>query len=112
MAPPGSVSRTQERERVESLLAQMTLGEKLGQLNMPIPWPILGSGTPPPCTPEEFERYVAGTFVDGLGPGGGFYMLPHPMTDPVDQAELSNRLQEAARTQSRLGIPIVQIAEG
>lgn len=99
-------------ERVEALLAAMTIEEKLGQLNMPIQWPPVGGTTLPPATPDELERYVAGTWIEALGSGGGLYLLPPPMTDPADQAALSNRLQEVARSHSRLGIPIVLIAEG
>ncbi|MFJ4783712.1 glycoside hydrolase family 3 N-terminal domain-containing protein [Streptomyces sp. NPDC088794] len=107
---------------VRPLLARMTLPEKIAQLNIP---QVLPAGLVPPGSPvtsdEDRARFVAGTWRDFLGPGGGFLGLmnetvsgmiavEHPRT-PRQQAELTNRLQEfAART--RLGIPLLQIAEG
>ncbi|MFJ6079826.1 glycoside hydrolase family 3 C-terminal domain-containing protein [Streptomyces sp. NPDC092369] len=107
---------------VRHLLPRMTLPEKIAQLNLP---QVLPAGLVPPDSPvtsdEDRARFVAGTWRDFLGPGGGFFglmnetvsgLIPveHPRT-PRQQAQLTNRLQEIAAA-TRLGIPLLQIAEG
>jgi beta-glucosidase len=107
---------------VERLLARMTLEEKVGQLNIPqvLPQPLIPP-TSPTGSPDNQRRFVAGTWVDYLGPGGGLFGLlnqtvgglfpvEHPRT-PREQAELTNALQRTAAG-TRLGIPVLQVAEG
>jgi beta-glucosidase len=99
--------------RVEDLLGRMTPEEKLGQLNLPAQFDPV-SGTTPPRTFEEAERLVTGEYEERLGPIGGFFALAG-FTFPGDPAEQANRhahLQRLAREGTRLGIPLLQVAEG
>lgn len=101
---------------IDSILSRMTLEEKLGQLNMPVPgFAIGGTGSPVgvPTTPEEVEAFVVGEHAPYLGPGGGFFGLCMTGELPVrEQAEHYLRLQRAARECTRLGVPLLSIAEG
>lgn len=114
-------------ERVEDLLRRMTLEEKVGQLNAP----ILGwtgvvvkdgagvqledpSSVPLPTTIEHAEAIVRGDYEDGIGPGGGFFLLNAFTMDGTSLSQQSQehaRLQEIARG-TRMGIPLMQITEG
>jgi len=121
-ASPAATAVAATTPRVELLLARMTLAEKIGQLNMPqvLPRFLIPTSSPAGSEPHR-ERFVAGTWRRYLGPGGGFFGLmnetvtgaipvEHPRT-PRQQAELTNRLQRIAG-RTRLGIPVLQIAEG
>jgi beta-glucosidase len=96
-------------DRVEDLLARMTPEEKLGQLNTP--FGLLGN---PPTSAEEAERLVTGDMADAPGPIGGFFGLGGTVLGlaPDEQERLHARLQGVARERSRLGIPLLMIAEG
>ncbi len=102
--------------RVEDLLGRMTLAEKVGQLNMPLPWPAEATellGRAFPRTIEECERATAGTYAEDIGPVGGFFGLADSLLPegPRQQAECINRLQAIA-AQTRLGIPLLMTEEG
>lgn len=98
--------------RVQDLLGRMTLEEKVGQMNMPCVYEgALGDSIEEKM--DGCRRFAAGTMVEGLGPGGGFFTLANEIL-PVDagrQAEFFNELQDIAR-QTRLGIPLLQTEEG
>lgn len=82
-------SRAAVDARVEGLLAQMTLAEKIGQMAQIEKNSI---------TPEQVRDHAVGSVLSG---GGG---NPSPNT-PADWARMVRDFQEAA-LQSRLGIPI------
>ncbi len=82
-------SRAAVDARVEALLAQMTLAEKIGQMAQ-----IEKNSV----TPEQVRDHAVGSVLSG---GGG---NPSPNT-PADWARMVRDFQEAA-LQSRLGIPI------
>ena len=101
------------QERVDDLVSHMTLEEKIGQLNMPcVYFSELGR------TVEEkmagCERFTEGTFMEGIGPGGGFFTLANHILHegPVRQAAYFNDLQHIAVEKTRLGIPLLQTEEG
>ncbi len=100
---------------LDTLLSKMTLAEKLGQLNAPLPgFAVAGTGAPTgvPGTDDEIEAFVLGSFHPSLGPGCGFYGLSYQREDgPRAQAELHNALQATARRTGH-AIPLLQIAEG
>jgi beta-glucosidase len=75
----------QARQRADALLAQMTLDEKIGQLNQQFYFP--------------FQSLEA--FTDGIRKGQTGSLLF--VTDPA----LINRLQKVAVTESRLKIPLI-----
>jgi len=127
--PPDASYRDPSRpiaERVEDLLGRMTLAEKVGQLNTPFLLPeefadiAAELGAPGmPTTVEEVEGFVAGTHDPVIGPGGGFFAAAERERpeDPEPegsrrQAAYLNALQQVAVTRTRLGIPLLQIAEG
>ncbi len=99
--------------RVEALLARMSLEEKLGQMNMPCLY-VSRMGKDIPAKQENSRRFTAGTMVDGLGPGGGFFTLTNRIlhNGPRQQAEFFNELQKIAVEKTRLGIPLLQTEEG
>jgi len=81
---------TPEIERkVEALLKQMTLAEKVGQLNQYSYGAPTGPGTGRSKVEEAIQRGEIGSFLN--------------VTDPA----LSNRLQHLAMEQSRLKIPLI-----
>lgn len=81
---------TPELERkVEALLKQMTLAEKVGQLNQYSYGTPTGPGTGRSKVEESIQRGEIGSFLN--------------VTDPA----LSNRLQHIAMEQSRLKIPLI-----
>ncbi|WP_368498145.1 glycoside hydrolase family 3 C-terminal domain-containing protein [Herbiconiux sp. A18JL235] len=100
--------------RIEQLLESMSLDEKLGQLNMPLSIEVGAEpGAPlPPADADEIEAFARGEFHPDLGPGGGFFQLSNLAGATAEtQARFFNELQAvAART--RLGVPVLQIAEG
>jgi len=76
-------------QRVEALLKQMTLEEKIGQLNQYSYGNPTGPGTGRSAVDDSIKRGEIGSFLN--------------VTDPA----LSNRLQRMAVEQSRLKIPII-----
>ena len=75
--------------RVEALLKQMSLEEKIGQLNQYSYGQPTGPATGRSAVEEAIRRGEIGSFLN--------------VTDPV----LSNRLQRLAMEQSRLKIPLI-----
>jgi beta-glucosidase len=97
-------------KRVEDLLSRMTLEEKLGQLNMPNNELLANDleGKISVC-----EKFAAGNLVQGIGPAGGFWAPMLMFAEGAGpQAEFVNSLQKIAREQTRLGIPLLFMAEG
>src|SRR5687767_6508977 len=75
--------------RVEALLKQMTLEEKVGQLNQYSHGTPTGPATGRSAVEEAIRRGEVGSFLN--------------VTNPV----LSNRLQRLAMEESRLKIPLI-----
>jgi beta-glucosidase len=91
----------------------MTLQEKVGQMNMPCVYEeALGKDISEKTA--AVQKFTAGTYLQGLGPGGGFFTLPNTILHegPRQQAEFLNRLQKIALEQTRLGIPLLETEEG
>lgn len=118
-------------ERVEYLLGRMTLEEKIGQMNIPcaykqrIGWGINPNDGNPSIhrqmSLEEREKQMEGCrkFARGdhnsfIGQGGGFFTLADRLIyeGTLKQAQFFNELQKIAITESRLGIPLLEIEEG
>src|SRR5436190_11869276 len=78
------------RERVEAVLAEMTLAEKIGQMTQVEKNSI---------SPEDVTNYFIGSVLSG---GGG---NPTPNT-PANWAQMVHEFQEAA-LKTRLGIPLI-----
>ncbi len=99
--------------RIEDLLGRMTLEEKVGQMNMPCVYEG-GLGDSVAAKTEAVQKFAAGTYIKGFGPGGGFFTLPNTILHegPRQQAEFLNRLQHIAIEQTRLGIPLLETEEG
>jgi beta-glucosidase len=100
-------------KRVEDLLKRMTLEEKIGQINMPVLYKgELGKDIQ--SKRENCRRFAEGVFVEGIGPGGGFFTLANSILPegPRQQAEFHNELQRTAAEKTRLKIPLIQIEEG
>src|SRR5262252_3375758 len=100
-------------QRIDDLLGRMTLEEKIGQMNMPCVYEeALGKSIPEKT--EAVQKFAAGTYLKGFGPGGGFFTLPNTILQegPRQQAEFLNRLQKIALEQTRLGIPLLETEEG
>ncbi len=100
-------------QRVEDLLARMTLEEKVGQMNMPCVYEdALGKDIP--AKMEACRKFAEGTYEPGLGPGGGFFTLANTILHqgPRQQAEYFNELQKIALEKTRLKIPLLQTEEG
>lgn len=95
MTIPTSFTRPEVEQRINELLGQMTLEEKIGQMNQELPH-----------APPQLDALRAGsvgsfiTEVTALAGAG---------TDaaPEVRAEICNDLQRVAVTESRLGIPIL-----
>jgi beta-glucosidase len=100
-------------QRVEDLLGRMTLEEKVGQMNMPCVYES-GLGKSIAEKTAAVQKFAAGTYVPGIGPGGGFFTLPNTILHegPRQQATFLNQLQRIALEQTRLGIPLLQTEEG
>jgi len=98
---------------VEDLLSRMTLEEKVGQMNMPCVYEE-GMGKTIDEKTAAVQKFAAGTYVKGIGPGGGFFTLPNTIlhNGPRQQADFLNRLQRIALEQTRLGIPLLETEEG
>jgi len=116
-------------ERVDDLVARMTLEEKVGQMNIPCAYKRrFGWGLHSEdksmhvkLTPEirsrqrdGCEKFAEGTWADEIGPGGGFFTLPDRLIyeGTRKQAEFLNKLQMIATEKTRLKIPVLQIEEG
>ncbi len=122
--------------RVRDLLSRMTLEEKLGQLNIPCVYKpelggrvdtmsaqrILAEGTDADTSDDlqlkwaACQQFVLGTQTTfkRLGPGGGLFGFGNnvlPVT-PDKGAVYYNTLQRLATRETRLGIPLLQVAEG
>ena len=110
--------------RVEDLLARMTLEEKVGQMNMPCVYVRqmggVGFGSrilnaeDIAAKKDACRRFTEGTYVEGLGPGGGFFTLANTVLHegPRQQALFFNELQKIALEKTRLKIPLLQTEEG
>ena len=100
-------------ERGEDLLGRMTLEEKVGQMNMPCVY-LSELGRDPAAKFDACRRFTAGTYVNGIGPAGGFFTLTNTILHEGarQQAEFFNELQRIATTQTRLRIPLLQTEEG
>lgn len=100
------------KERTEDLLSRMTLGEKIGQMNMPCAY-VDNLGKDIKSKQEGVKKFTAGTLEKGLGPGGGFFTVPNNILQqgPRQQAEFHNELQKIADS-TRLGIPLLMTEEG
>ncbi|OFX31454.1 MAG: hypothetical protein A2W90_09360 [Bacteroidetes bacterium GWF2_42_66] len=100
-------------KRVGNLLSKMTLEEKIGQLNMPALF-VKELGESVEEKMEKCKQFARGTFINGVGPGGGFYSIPDRVLHKgtKQQAEYLNELQKIAREETRLGIPLFIIEEG
>jgi len=100
-------------QRVEYLLSRMTLEEKIGQMNMPCVY-IRQMGRDVDEKIEACRQLTAGTRIEGIGPGGGFFTLPNNILfeGPRQQAEFHNELQRIAVEKTRLGIPLLITEEG
>lgn len=85
--------RTTE-SRVEDLLAEMTLAEKVGQM----------VGVPPSEDVEAVREAVLDHHIGSVHFGG----TPH--NTPGEQARFANEIQEVAVEETRLGVPLFQRA--
>jgi beta-glucosidase len=97
-------------QRVEDLLSRMTLEEKLGQLNSPIPGNMAKdhAGRMDAC-----RRFAEGRLVENIGPAGGFWAPANMIREgPKAQAEFLNELQKIATEKTRLKIPLLFFEEG
>lgn len=97
-------------QRVEDLLSRMTLEEKLGQLNSPIP------GNMAKTLPDRIDacrKFAEGKLVTNIGPAGGFWAAANMFKEgPRPQAEFLNELQKIAIEKNRLKIPLLFFEEG
>jgi beta-glucosidase len=101
-------------QRVEDLLSRMTLEEKIGQMNMPCVY-VSELGNSIEEKTQSVVKLTKGTFMDSLGPIGGFFTLANNILlnqGPRQQAEFFNKLQKMAIEETRLGIPLLQTEEG
>lgn len=100
-------------KRVDDLISRMTIEEKVGQLNMPClyqeEW-----GKNREEKMEASKKFAEGTFIPGIGPGGGFFTMANNILPggPVQQAAFFNELQKIAIERTRLKIPLLQTEEG
>ncbi|MBN1290517.1 MAG: glycoside hydrolase family 3 C-terminal domain-containing protein [Candidatus Latescibacteria bacterium] len=99
--------------RVEDLLSRMTLEEKIGQINMPCVY-VSELGEDPANKMAACRKFTEGTYLNGIGPGGGFFTLPNSALHEGtrQQAEFINELQTIATKQTRLKIPVLITEEG
>jgi beta-glucosidase len=98
---------------VDDLVSKMTLSEKIGQLNMPCGY-FSQLGSTIEEKQEKGKSFTAGTLIDRIGPGGGFFTFAnHALVEgPREQANYFNELQKIATEQTRLKIPLLQTEEG
>jgi len=99
-APRDAIYRDATRpvaERVDDLLARMTLDEKVAQLTGILPFDLLG---PTGLDEQKFDEHLA----DGLGEiSAGALLSP----DPVHLVALLDQLQRYLVERTRLGIPAI-----
>ena len=96
--------------RVEDLLSQMTLEEKLGQLNSPYP---SNMAKDLPGRMEACRKFAEGKLVANIGPAGGVWSPANLIKEgPKQQAEFLNELQKIATEKTRLKIPLLFFEEG
>ncbi|MCS7061024.1 MAG: glycoside hydrolase family 3 N-terminal domain-containing protein [Anaerolineae bacterium] len=89
------LSHPQVEQRVNELLARMTLEEKVGQMNQELP-----------LAPPQLDAVRAGrigSFITEVSALAGAGVDPSPAV----RAEICNDLQRVAVTESRLGIPLL-----
>src|ERR1017187_1511432 len=100
-------------ERVDDLMSQMTLKEKVGQLNLPCVY-VNQLGRDIPAKTEACKKFTAGTYTQEIGPACGFFTLANEILrdGARQQAEYFNELQKIALTQTRLKIPVMEDEEG
>ena len=101
-------------ERIDDLLARMTLKEKIGQLNLPCVY-VDELGKDIPSKREACKRFTAGTYTSEIGPGCGFFTLADEVLrdgNARHAAEYFNELQKIALTETRLKIPVLEDEEG
>ena len=110
---PGPDPKKSISVRVEDLLSRMTLEEKIGQINMPCVY-IDAMGKDIDEKKEACYKFTTGTYLDGIGPGGGFFTLPNTILHEGarEQADFINDLQKTATEQTRLKIPLLITEEG
>lgn len=92
--------------RVADLLSKMTLAEKVGQMTQIDVARLMGSGEwdRGPLNEEWLKIIFEKNQVGSILSGGGAAPVPNT---PKAWAEMTNQLQEAALTYSRLGIPMI-----
>jgi beta-glucosidase len=96
-------------KRVEDLLSRMTLEEKLGQLNHPMPYYIADFND----QMDTCRKFAEGKLIPNIGPVGGFFGLGSMFAKgPRPQAEFMNELQKIALEKNRLKIPLLIMDEG
>ena len=100
--------------RVDDLLSRMTLAEKIGQLNMPGFYQLEFWGNTDQKRMASTKTFVDGSFINGIGPGGGLFSLAnYVLKDGAgQQAAFFNELQKIAVEKTRLKIPLLIIEEG
>jgi len=100
--------------RVEDLLMRMNLSEKIGQLNMPGYYQLECWGESDHERMESTKKFVVGSFIDGIGPGGGLFSLANYVLKKGagQQATFLNEMQRMAIEKTRLKIPLMIIEEG
>ena len=101
-------------QRVDDLIARMTLEEKVGQLNVPCLY-VRELGPDAVTKREACKKFAEGVYENGIGPGGGFFDIANEILGsetPGQQADYFNELQRIAVGKTRLGIPLLQIEEG
>jgi beta-glucosidase len=104
--------------RVKDLLSRMTLKEKVAQMNIPVVG-RLGKdmhgksqrGSDKVDNFEEARRFIAGTYNEHIGPGGGLFTPAFLNLTAREQAAFANELQRIA-LDTRLKIPALFIEEG
>lgn len=84
--------------RVNDLLTQMTIKEKVAQLSCILPNMLVGASTP---DPELMKKYLQ----DGLGRMTQFSLIF--IDRPEQIAEFANAIQKFAIEETRLGIPLL-----
>jgi beta-glucosidase len=98
------------QQRVEDLLARMTLEEKLGQLNVPCPLVMAKDSV---SRIDMCKRFAEGILVTNIGPAGGFFAATNIFKQgPRRHAEFLNELQKIAFEKTRLKIPLLFVEEG
>lgn len=96
--------------RVEDLLSRMTLEEKIGQLNSPVPG-LMAKDLPDQI--DACRKFAEGKLVPNIGPAGGIWAPTGLFKEgPRQQAEFLNGLQKIATEKTRLKVPLLFFEEG